>query len=123
MVEVSVQAWPRVELAHAGSAEAVRGEELGGTVGRVRSSSVMGPGGGGVGIVSARMIKSSVSEGDVYDDIEEGEHSPSEVDDEGSLLTLDRFFPLANSEEDDILHLKSRCLLGIRLKTQILGGT
>ena len=65
------------------------------------------------------MIKSSVSE----DDVEEGEHSPSEVDDEGLLLTLDRFFPLANSEEDDILHLKSRCLLGIRLKTQISSGT
>ena len=61
------------------------------------------------------MIKSSVSE----EDVEEGEHSPSEVDDEGFLLTLGRFFSLANSEEDDILHLKSRCLLGIRLKTQI----
>ena len=67
-----------------------------------------------MGIVSARMIKSSVSE----DDVEEGEHSPSEVDDEGFLLTLGRFFSLANSEEDDILHLKSRCLLGIRLKTR-----
>ena len=60
-----------------------------------------------MGIVSARMITSSVSE----DDVEEGEHSPSEVDDEGFLLTLGRFFSLANSEEDDILHLKSRCLL------------
>ena len=62
------------------------------------------------------MINSSVS-------VEDDEHSPSEVDDEGFLLTLGRFSPLANSEEDDILHLKSRCLLGIRLKTQISSGT
>ena len=51
-----------------------------------------------MGIVSARMINSSVS-------VEDDEHSPSEVDDEGFLLTLGRFSPLANSEEDDILHL------------------
>ena len=79
-----------------------------------------GGAGGFLCIFSATTVTSFASEGEEYDDVEEEEHSPSEVvddddedddeDDEEAGPVLARFLTLANSEEDDILSLKSRSL-------------
>ena len=84
-----------------------------------------GGGGGILCILSAMTVTSFASEGDEYDDVEEEEHSPSEVfnspsevddeEEEGEELVgfqtgLGRFLSLANSEEEDIFCLKSRSL-------------